>query len=494
MGRIFLKRGRYHLDYLDETGSRRRCATPYGEGDKELAHETLRQAEAGIDVRKRAMDEGGPMTLRAWAARWIASRKAADGSWVNQEGQLRLHILPVLGDMLLTDIKPRHIIGWLEGMKQKKLSPWRLRGCYSTLKVAYKDAIVQEVVSFSPCVLTKRDLPRNADKDPAWRATAIFTRDEAELLMSDERIAEDRKVQHALLFLAGLRFGELSALQWSDYDPRAEPLGRLSIERSYDQRLHRLKPTKTECPRAVPVHPELAKILAEWKLSGFERYVGRSPKPGDLILPASSSRHCDVHRLAGTEWRSMLVEFEMLGLRHRRQHDARRTFISLALADGAPPHVLKWISHGSKSSVMDQYTTLPWSTLCSAVSCLKLKRHEGQVVRIAKFASGTTLAPSEETSIISNDYKEVCYSLLELNSSTYANRSEPGRTVLDGSHRTQRPRETTGDPAMVPNGAKAGDPVGDTLLKILAEWQERRDPLHLRASIRALAKVLRNKH
>jgi hypothetical protein len=30
----------------------------------------------------------------------------------------------------------------------------------------------------------------------------------------------------------------------------------------------------------------------------------------------------------------------------RRQHDARRTFISIARADGARPDILRWATHG----------------------------------------------------------------------------------------------------------------------------------------------------
>ena len=36
-----------------------------------------------------------------------------------------------------------------------------------------------------------------------------------------------------LLFLAGIRFGEAAAFRWHHYDPHAEPLGRLSIAKSY---------------------------------------------------------------------------------------------------------------------------------------------------------------------------------------------------------------------------------------------------------------------
>ena len=48
-----------------------------------------------------------------------------------------------------------------------------------------------------------------------------------------------------------------------------------------------------------------------------------------------------------------------LGYRPRRVHDLRRTFISLALADGARKDVLRWITHGPEGDIVDLYTTLP---------------------------------------------------------------------------------------------------------------------------------------
>src|SRR5262245_54828728 len=46
-----------------------------------------------------------------------------------------------------------------------------------------------------------------------------------------------------------------------------------------------IKTTKTEVPRWVPVHPTLAKILAEWKLSGWAQLIGRAPTADDFIMP-----------------------------------------------------------------------------------------------------------------------------------------------------------------------------------------------------------------
>src|SRR5712692_2413538 len=68
--------------------------------------------------------------------------------------------------------------------------------------------------------------------------------------------------------------------------PSQKPLGCLQVLRSYNTRHKLEKGTKQERPRRVPVTPLLARILAQWKLSGWERALGRRPKPEDLIIPS----------------------------------------------------------------------------------------------------------------------------------------------------------------------------------------------------------------
>jgi hypothetical protein len=75
-------------------------------------------------------------------------------------------------------------------------------------------------------------------------------------------------------------------------------------------------------------------------------------------------------------------DLSRLGLRRRRHYDTRRTFISLAQADGARKDVLRWVTHGPTGKAFDAYTTLPWATLCEAVGYLRLGLREGKLVSI----------------------------------------------------------------------------------------------------------------
>ena len=172
----------------------------------------------------------------------------------DDETRLNLHVLPRIGTMLLEEVRPRHIRELMLKLRADgKLAPRTIHHVFHTAKALFHHAVADELLDVNPCVLPKGVLPKKVDKNPAWRATAIYTREEVEQLISDTRITEDRRVLYALKALAGLRHSEAAELTWRQYDTELEPLGALSLER-----------TKTQVPRQVPVHPTLARVLAEW--------------------------------------------------------------------------------------------------------------------------------------------------------------------------------------------------------------------------------------
>jgi hypothetical protein len=213
----------------------------------------------------------------------------------------------------------------------------------------------------------------------------LFSRDEVELVISSDSIPLDRRVLYALFFFTGVRLGEAAGLLWSDVDDAAAPLKRLSISRSYDG------DTKTQTPREVPVHPVLASILAEWKLSGFAAMLGRHPGKDDLLIPSRVGVMRSRNQVRG----KFLDDLARLGLRPRRVHDTRRTFITLARVDGARKDVLEPITHSGRGGIMDVYTSLPWTTLCEAVACLKLERLKANVYRLPMAANDGVGGPGE---------------------------------------------------------------------------------------------------
>ncbi|MCC7542744.1 MAG: tyrosine-type recombinase/integrase [Deltaproteobacteria bacterium] len=388
MGSVYKRGDRYYVRFRDLRGVWR--ARSAGRSRDE-ARRVLRDIERGLrePPTSIAAPVGTGPTLREVVPGWIDRRRRRGlRDWATDRGRLEKHVLPVLGSMPVGEIRVRHIVSLIESLAATELAPRSVRKVYGTLHKLLADLVVDELVASSPCVLTKDQLPKNRDRDSEWRAGAVFARDEVELLISSDQIPVDRQMLYGLLFLLGARIGEVAGLRWRDIDERAAPLHRITIAHSYEHG------TKTEMPRSVPVHPTLAAMLAEWKLSSFAKLTGRPPTPDDLVIPSREGRMRSRHHTRN----KFLEDLARLGLRHRRVHDTRRTFITLARVDGARKDVLEQITHAVRGDIMNLYTTLPWPTLCEAVSVLKIERRGAAVISLRRVVNGDVNGPPEDDS------------------------------------------------------------------------------------------------
>jgi hypothetical protein len=130
----------------------------------------------------------------------------------------------------------------------------------------------------------------------------------------------------------------------------------------------------------MPAHPVLAAMLAESKWKGWVEMMGRKPTPDDLIVPSREgemrSRHHSRNKL--------LDDLKRLGMRQRRGHDLRRTFVTLARVDGARADLLQMVTHNPSKNIIDIYTSMPWPSLCAEVAKLNVQRRKGELIVLAK--------------------------------------------------------------------------------------------------------------
>lgn len=393
MGTIYRRKNKLWVGYKGVDGRWCYEATKFGPDQRAQARKTLAAIERRIEAELGAgVAEHGPLTLQTYCERWVKERRTRGIASVDDEAsRLRLHVYPMVGDVLLRELRPHNARDLVRHLRRKHsargelLAPRTVLHCFYLLRQAFHDAVVDELIDTNPIVVRKEELPEKQDKDRAWRRTAVFSRDEVEAVLSapTSAIPEDRRTLYAIMFLGAMRFGEAAALTWRDYDAACVPLGKLVVDKSYNTKTRKVKGTKTENPREMPVHATLARILAEWKLGGFHRLAGRVPRPEDPIVPSRRGAYRNVnHGL-----RRFHEDLERLGLRSRRQHDTRRTFISLAIGDGARKDVLRWVTHGPTGDVMDLYTSIAWSALCEEVAKLKVSLRTGEVIALRPASS-----------------------------------------------------------------------------------------------------------
>jgi len=317
----------------------------------------------------------GPVTVRRWSKRWLETRKGLVENEKSDETVLRLHVLPHLGDLDLVEVKPRHVAALVRGWIAEGYAPRTVRNAYYTMKSMFRDAAVEGLIDATPCILGRAQLPQIVDADPEWRAKAQYTREELVSLVSATCIPEHERVANALLLgLAALRVGEMGGLHFRNLSLDMLPLGRIVVARSYNKR-----GTKTNVVRWMPIHPVLAEILREWQAQGFERTMGRPPTPDDLVVPTppppkGKGRHSRAWSMRDKNYtrKCFLRDLRTLGIDHRRVHDLRRTFISLARDDGADKDILRRGTHQPPKDVMELYTTVEWRKLCDEVAKLRI--------------------------------------------------------------------------------------------------------------------------
>ena len=411
MSSTYVRGNMLWLRFKGPDGKWTQASSGFSVGQEREAKAALKKLDLKIGAEREVRDAGGspldvalregPLTVSRWSQAWQSTREGVVEDPGSDESRLRLHVLPVIGEMLLDEVRPRHLIALFKTLRAKKtLAPKTLWNVYAVVKALFRDAVLADLIEQTPCILNDVHLGPIVDADPEWRPTAVYTREELESLICDPRIPADRHVAYALEGLGGLRHGEMAGLRWRHYDPTTPVLGRLTVATSYDKGA-----TKTKRPRLMPVHPTLAVILDEWKAFGWAQMMGRDPTADDLVVPMpeptnrgprvpKGSMRTDHH-----SYKRLKADLETLGFRHRRGHDLRRTMISLARVDGARGEILEICSHnpGKSGKTVDLYTSFPWTSLATEIAKLQVERRVHRKVLPAKAVGAERESPSEST-------------------------------------------------------------------------------------------------
>lgn len=126
-------------------------------------------------------------------------------------------------------------------------------------------------------------------------------------------------------------------------------------------------------------------MQAEWRLSGWPKFFGRTPGPKDIIVP--SLKGPEFHRTLRNGLERLKQDCELLGIAPVggarptvTQHECRNTFVTLATAGGAPEAWVRRITHNASGDVLAGYMVNDWAAMCDAVMAIKVERRRGAKV------------------------------------------------------------------------------------------------------------------
>lgn len=194
--------------------------------------------------------------LADYATSWIKSRTLAvkPSTAETYAGILDCHILPALGDFYLDKLTDRDVREWQAGLVER-IAKKTANNVLRVLKMVMGDGCAEFNIPRSPAERV-RSLPvrQSQDDDPN-----LLSPDELGKVLDAFRSTEPADYPFALtLALTGLRFGEASALRWSDV---REDEGLIRVARGQWKR--QVSTTKTGVVRSVPLVPELAGTLRD---------------------------------------------------------------------------------------------------------------------------------------------------------------------------------------------------------------------------------------
>ncbi|MGM0903104.1 MAG: tyrosine-type recombinase/integrase [Bacillota bacterium] len=303
------------------------------------------------------------MTLSAfYQNEWIekyANENLTPDTRQNYINIINKRILPTYGHMKLADIKPMHIVNFVNDLKKNgkrldgkegPLSASSISNCYRAFNNLLSRAAEWKLIKENPAKSIKTPKVKSKKSD-------VYSKDElSELLMYLEEKPYHWKVLILLALSTGAREGEIAALEWKHIDFEKSTV---YIEQSLTEVVGegvKLKSTKNERCRSVSLPSPLLGMLKKLKVQRTHEklMVGDMKEWPNHFFIFANEFGKPIRPDSISQWWSRFIEKPKL--KKIRFHDLRHTSATLLINEGVHAKVIsERLGHADISTTMNIY-------------------------------------------------------------------------------------------------------------------------------------------
>ncbi|MFI0985051.1 tyrosine-type recombinase/integrase [Streptomyces exfoliatus] len=294
----------------------------------------------GVAVRPKHLRT----TFLAHSEEWL-KRPRKDTTQESYESNMRKHVQPTFGGVLLHRIEPKHVQAWIDDvLVAKGLAARTVHLVYKTFRACINSAVRQRIIPFSPCVdivlpeiTRKRIVP--ATREQAWALYEAMPKHSRALIM--------------LGVGCGLRSGEAFGMcrDAVDFDAGTVTVKRQVVMlKDKKPRLVDYNKTKSSHGREVPLPAFAHRALLD-HLDAHS--VLRDAEGRELLFRSSWGNVIRRHTFYKTFQRALVKAGLPKGFRF---HDLRHSFASHALDQGiAESTVQLYMGHSGPEELREVY-------------------------------------------------------------------------------------------------------------------------------------------
>ncbi len=345
---------------------------------------TLPEARNWLETAKYEDKHGNipassDMTTDAWFEIWINNIVCdlAPNTLRNYRERYTRNIQPVIGGMLLKDVKPLHCKIVLNQM-EKDYAGSTIRQTYITMGTMFKSALMNGYIAKHPMDGVRYTKPVRAPSD-----IKFLTVDEQQKFMEAAKRSHNY-AQYALILDTGLRTGEMIGLTWDaiDWEKRTLTVNK-TLEYRHKEGYWRAGPPKTQQSyRTIPLTNRAYDILKEAydnRLSRKEAETLSQTLEYTDRRTGEKATFC-MRDLVFVNWRTgeptknssfdtnLYKICDKAGIKRFCMHALRHTYATRAIEGGMQPKVLqKLLGHASITVTMDKYVHTTNDSLTKAV-------------------------------------------------------------------------------------------------------------------------------